>query len=199
MSNFFTDLVEKLTRRQKKGKPVPVEVPADPKPEKIRQVPETIGTAVTYNRVDGAVSGGLFHAGNVTWDDQAKVYRVRNYQIQQEAARRAELDRQKRQKERGRREEEQCYASSTTFDDTFFLSSSETVYTAPESASGYDYPSPASSSSYVAPSPSYEAPPSYSSPSYSSDSGSSSSSSGYTSSYSDSGSSSSGGGYGGGE
>lgn len=204
MSNIFTDLVQKLTRRQKKNKPVPVPVEV---PEKVRQEPAKIGTVVTYNRVDGRVSGSVLQVGGVTWDDKAKVYRGKNYVAQQQAAileREAQLH--KARKERERREDERNYASSTTFDDAFFYQSTETgperVYTTPESSSGYDYPSQPPQAAYVAPSPSYEpspsySPPSYSSPSYSDNSSSSSSSS--SSSYSDSGSSSSGGGYGGGE
>jgi len=191
MNNFFTDLVAKLTRRQKKGKPVPVPVVPEPiKTDKVRQAPETIGTAVTYNRVDGRVSGSVIQVGGVTWDEEAKVYRGKNYVIQQEAERRrlqdvardraANLAHQERlRRERERREDEQRYASSTTFDDAFFVSSAETSYEPHGRSSGYDYPSDTSQPAYVAPSPSYEAP-SYSSPSHSSvDSGSSSSGGGY--------------------
>lgn len=186
--NIFQRICASL-RRKKKGKPVPV-------------VPEPPIKAVTYNRVDGLVSGGVLvehrpplqqtpRSGRVVWDPASKVHKGKTYN------RRADTD------------DFVMYAESTEFDDTFFYESGETAsergYTAPESASGYDYPSQSVSSSYVDRSPFYEAPTSswgdstsnsgsshYSSSpvSYSGDSGGSS---GYSSGSSDSGGSSGGG------
>jgi hypothetical protein len=191
-------------RRERKNKPVPVV----PHKAPIRQEPEPAEPkikAVTYNRVDGQVSGGLLQAGPVRMVEARPPL--------QQTPKRAEWDEDNyiyKGKARNRYAGDDgfiFYANSTDFDDAFFYQSEETPpergYTAPESASGYDYTPQPISEPYVAPSPSYEAPtytapePSYSAPSYSSpsyDSGSGSSYSGYSgssSSYSDSGSSSS--------
>ncbi len=168
-------------RREKKNKPVPVVPHKEPirhKPEP----PEPKIKAVTYNRVDGRVSGGRLIESRppvqqtpkrAIWDEDSQIYKgkVRNRHSDDN--------------------EFEFYADSTMFDDAFFYQSEETGpergYTAPESASGYDYTPQPVSEPYVAPSASYE-PPTYT-PSY--DTGSSSSSSGYSySPSSDSGSSS---------
>lgn len=206
MGNIFTDLVAKLTRRQKKNKPVPV-----PYKEPIRRQPEPSDNplvAVTYNRVDGVVSGGTLNRGTVRinesrpplqqkpkgayWDDEAKIYKGTNYVTQVQEAERA--------KRRRRQEDDDdflLFATATTFDDSFYYQNQpENVCDGSESASGYDYPRETFSPVYEAPSPSYEAPAStttYDSGSSWSSSGtsdSSSSSYGGSSSYSsDSGSS----------
>lgn len=195
MKNIFAELKKKLTRREKKGKPVPV-----PHKAPIRQEPEPAEPkikAVTYNRADGRVSGGELKS--VYWDEGAKVYKGTNYFVQaQEADRLMREQELKLRKSRPVRYDDyggddfSFYADSTTFDEAFFHQSEETRpergYTAPESPLGYDYPRETVSPVYEAPRTSYEAPASTTA--Y--DTGSSSASTGYSSSgYSDSGSGSS--------
>ena len=216
MKNFFAVLKEKLTRRQKKNKPVPV----DPRPIK----------AVTYNRVDGVVSGGPLESIRVHetrpplqqmpkgayWDEEARVYKGTNYFVQAQ-----EVDRIMREAELKARkklpvryddyggDDFAFYADSTIFDDAFFHQSEETRpergYAAPDSPSGYDYPQTAPEAVYEASRAPYEATASTSGydygtstvdsgSSWSSSSSSSDSGGGYSSSSSDSGGGYSGGG-----
>lgn len=188
MGNIFTDLVAKLTRRQRKGKPVPVPVPVTPKP-----APEAPLRAVTYNRVNGVVSGGVIQAGNINgrvrWDDEARVYKGTNYITQSRNAEEARRRRERDDYDNGN--DFNMFVAGTAFDDTFFYQNNDVAPERPcedsNYSGGYTDTSSGSSSSYEAPSPSYSAPEtSYSPPSYSSDYGSSSSTSSY-----DSGSSSS--------
>jgi len=185
MGNIFTSLINKLSkRRQKKGKPVPVvpvpvTVPAEPK---LR--------AVTYNRVDGVVSGGRIEAVRPPVQQRPRPVSRPVPQSPKTASRRHDRD----------YDDEIRYAEVTTFSPEWYRMNEDASgpFSGGNSNSGSDYTPEPVSSSYVAPSTSYEGA-SYSAQSYSSDSGSggSSFSSG---SYSDSGSSSSsGGGYGGGE
>jgi|SRR6188474_2243994 len=193
MRNIFTDLVAKLTRRQKKNKPVPVE----PKPKPI-EIPIK---AFTYNRQDGVVAGAQLKGG-VIWDDIAKVYT-------QERIRETKPPLQQTPKRRKNHSDDdhdfEMYVAGTAFDEAWFYQNeesapdvsprcedpwspftngSESVSKAPESPSGYDYPRETFSPVYEAPTYHYEAPASTttydsgSSWSTPSDSGSSSSYSG---------------------
>jgi hypothetical protein len=199
MGNIFADLVAKLTRRQKKGKPQPV---AAPKPIK----------AVTYNRVDGVVSGSLLQTGHIgqvitdlpphqqtprgaVWDDTAKVYRSAGvrYAETDRAARRRRFDNDREDFDKG--DDFGMFVAGTKFDDAFFYVSdsgpAESASKAPDYDGGYTDTAPAVSSSYGGSQGSYGGSETlYSTPSYSggNDSGSSSS---YSPSYSDSSSSSS--------
>jgi len=199
MRNIFSDLVAKLTRRQKKNKPVPV-----PHKEPIRQQPEPEEKpmkAVTYNRQDGVVAGARLKGG-VVWDDIAKVYtqtpkatnRGTNYLIQAQNTDRVLRERKIKNPYHDGHDFE-MYVAGTAFDEAWFYQNEETspesVSKAPDSPSGYDYPQETVSPVYEAPSLSYEAPQSMTS--Y--DSGSSwsaPSDSGSSSSYSGGGSSDSG-------
>jgi len=201
MRNIFSDLVAKLTRRQKKNKPVPVK-PKEPEEKPIK--------AVTYNRVDGVVAGAQLKGG-VIWDDIAKVYtqtpkatnRSTNRAIQ--SVKPPLQQTPKRRKTHGDDHDFEMYVAGTAFDEAWFYQNEETspdassrcedpwspftngsesVSKAPESPSGYDYPRETFSPVYEAPSYHYEAPASTttydsgSSWSNPSDSGSSSSYSG---------------------
>jgi hypothetical protein len=186
MGNIFSDLVAKLTRRQKKNKPVPVE----PKPKPI-EIPIK---AVTYNRQDGVVAGAQLKGG-VIWDDIAKVYtqtpkvthRGTNYLIQAQNTDRV-LRERKIKNPYHHDHDFEMYVAGTAFDEAWFYQNEES---APQidskplgSPSGYDYPQETFSPVYEAPSHHYEAPASTttydsgSSWSAPSDSGSSSSYSG---------------------
>lgn len=170
MSNIFADLVAKLTRRQKKGKPVPVPVKPEP-PLK----------AVTHNRADGVVSGNVF------WDKDAGVHRGKTAaQKEADRRRREDYDRDRRDYDEGN--DFGLFVAGSTFDESFFYQNApESPSTGSDYSGGYDGYTQSVPEPYVAPSTSYSAPePSYTAPSYT-DYGSSSSSS----SYSDSGSSSS--------
>lgn len=172
MSNIFTDLVAKLTRRQRKGKPVPVPVPPKPEPP-LR--------AVTYNRVDGRVSGGVIQAGSINggavWDDEARVYRGNNYVVQQRPPYQ-QTPKAPVKPKRHDYDDSDYYESAFVPDPAFFFLSEERTPESPSTGSdylgGYTDTSSGSSSPYEAPQASYSAPePSYSAPSYSGDSGSS--------------------------
>jgi hypothetical protein len=199
MGNIFSDLVAKLTRRQKKNKPVLVPVPSKPEPP-IK--------AVTYNRVDGQVSGAQLKGG-VVWDDIAKVYtqeqframkpplqqtpyKGTNYFVQAQEAERLERERRIKRYDQDN-DDFMLFASATEFDQAWFYQNEETapeIDSKPlESPSGYDYPRETFSPVYEAPSYQYEPPTSTttydtgSSWTSSGDSGSSSTDSGSSSSY----------------
>jgi hypothetical protein len=207
MRNIFSDLVAKLTRRQKKNKPVPVK-PKEPEEKPIK--------AVTYNRADGVVSGAQLKGG-VIWDDIAKVYmqesskvspkathRGTNYVIQAQNTDRVLRERKIKNPYHDDHDFE-MYVAGTAFDEAWVYQNEESapqIDSKPlDSPSGYDYPRETFSPAYEAPSPSYEAPASTttydsgSSWSTPSDSGSSSSYSGGSSTDSGSYSSSDSGGW----
>jgi hypothetical protein len=184
MRNIFSDILAKISkRRKKKGKPQPV-------------VPEPPIKAVTYNRCDGHVSGGLLQAGVIHetkpplqqtpkgayWDQEAKVYKGTNYHAQapgvDEMMRRRESEARRLRRDRDGHVGSNVtyYAESTVFDPAFFHLSEETGpergYNDTKSGSGYDYTHQTVSSSYEPSGTLYEAP-AYSAPSSTSDSSSS--------------------------
>lgn len=171
MKNIFSGLKKKLTRREKKGKPVPV-----PHKAPVRQEPEPAEPKIKATFMRPPLRQERKH--RAVWDEEARVHRGENYWVQADGVQRNAI-------------EEFIERSMVVPVEIFYETHPERYSKAPESASGYDYPMDTVSSSYVAPSPSYEAP------TYSYDSGSSSSSP--SNSYSSSDGGSSGGGYGGGE
>ncbi len=159
MTNVFSVLKKKLTRREKKGKPVPVPVVPAEKPIK----------AVTYNRCDGHVEGGLIQAGVIHetkpplqqtpkaayWDQEAKVYKGANYLVQsQDAARRLADERRRLERDRDGYGGDQYDISMSVFERSMvapvevFYEEPERHSKAPESPSGYDYPRETVSSVY---------------------------------------------------
>lgn len=160
MKNIFAVLKKKLTRREKKGKPVPV-VP----PLKKRERP--VPAESPYSNPDGGEKiRAVFMQPPLRqtprgayWDEEARVYKGNNYLIQA-----AQVERDLRQ----RREVQEYLDRSMVVPVEIFYEEPESPCKAPESPSGYDYPRETVSSSYEPSGTLYEAP-TYSPPSSTSD------------------------------